>query len=473
MTHSPHNSLKHAIRRLIVATKRILVPRKVTTVLLGTTLFGVVAALIGVTLRSEFVNLFGLGLTAASLALGLLLAKMQGKQLTNQGEDLKTLAREIHKSLFNEVTLRIFTSIQENDKLSQRMHKEDRAVKQTLGAALTSLLLKKGQTNFFEEFIASRNVFIESGSTYAYLSLTLNDYFRNYWKPEPPRRIVSTNNILVFMVLVFQWRCRARLYPGTPAGQYGATYGTGYVTRSSDPDDPEFLGIAKDEMEHFLTGRAVATVAKKSMTNDRGPSRFATEVALLAVSKLHLSDGPHVGSLENVCFKHALLNFCRENQVPALLVIDSTKIETKYVKVGDKCRMLYPVSSDVYWDGNEDAKKRSKNLENVGRVEGQAHNGFDHFADDIAAGQLFLFVGYHRTATKPSEIVELEKRCREYNDGPSDSGQRRKLAWKTEQTGEVDMLVVYAAETIVAEQNKSAVAVQIQCAIHTGVFTRV
>jgi hypothetical protein len=318
--------------------------------------------------------------------------------------------------------------------------------------------LNCGLTDFLGEFIANRNLFIESGSTYAYMSLAINGYLNDRGQNGWHRRTVCTNNILVFMVMVFQPSCRARLYPGTPAGKYGASYGTGY---NIVDDRPEFNGIDRSEMEHFLEGQAQQTIAEGAEGLKSDDRRFGIEVALLAASKLHLKFGPHTGSNENICFKKALLQYCKDRRIPVLLFIDSSKIEFVGTEVAENCRMLYSKDDTSPYSPTDVAA--------VG--ESKSETGFDEFAADIAEGHLFLFVGYNKASEKPAEISALEEAFNEFNARAARRNGAALVTHKREQSQKIDMMVVCSESPRREMNNRPALSDEIQRAIRTSVIS--
>src|SRR5258708_2296151 len=134
-----------------------------------------------------------------------------------------------------------------------------------------------------EGILLKYNIFFESGSTYAYLAQDYVDALRNLPQTDSLPQTVFTNNILVYMLLIFQDKCIVRLYPGTPANKYGATFGN--FAREDNVD--------KFEMEHFLNGNARREVANAISASEQSPPNpvdieqsYRVQLILMAVSRL-------------------------------------------------------------------------------------------------------------------------------------------------------------------------------------------
>lgn len=327
----------------------------------------------------------GVVLTVFSLLATITLAYGQGVQLQSISQTLNATADQMRKATFNEVTLSIFSNIQKNQRLADRMRGDDVGIKQSIPEVLEATAIDGGTSNLLKHILLGHTIFIESGSTYAYLALHLSEYIDRDEASLDSPQFIYTNNILVVMVLLFQKQCRVWLYPGTSSeDKYGATYGVEYAPESTRKK------IDQDELRQFLSG--TSSGAKPA------------ELIFLAASKIHPLFGPHVGSKQNAEFKKGLLAYARENGIPTVVIVSHTKIEEK---------------SESPWENGDciqiySAKKTDAN------EHGWNESGFTEFCNDIASGTVFLMVAYH--SSKPKHLGQLEARIQEYSKNRSGHG---------------------------------------------------
>ena len=217
----------------------------------------------------------------------------ESRKLLRVSTSLNTISKNINHALFNEVTFQIFSSLLQNDKLNERMWSPSKEKKIELAKTVHSASVTKNGKSIplFEHLIIGRRIFIESGSTYAYLALSLAAFLKHR-KPEEKSNVI-TNNVLVYITLLFNKFVNAEIYPGTPLDKYGATYGN-----SDLPEEKELRMILGD-----------------------------VDLLLMAISGLSINFGLHVGSEVNARFKSALLKIAIDQNIPTLLLMDDSKIE--------------------------------------------------------------------------------------------------------------------------------------------------
>ncbi len=318
---------------------------------------------------------------------------------------LKSIAKWVEKVTFNDVTLQIFSEIQRKDTLSRRMRSGEVPIKQQIAQALMNMPVELGNkqetSNAFAQMFLEQNIFVESGSTYAYIALELRKYLdENPRSADSVAKHVFTNNILAYMALIFQRQCRLWLYPGTPSGKYGATFGQSYI-----PRDDNFFGNSKKpssineiELRDFLNGGCIPgrtddsashKSAKQTRVSKSVRDSTCVDIIFMAISRLHLARGPHVGSEENASFKRGLLSYAKDQNVPVVIMIDWSKVEEEDAHFdGKRCVAIYPDTENT--------------------------TQFGDFVSDIDKGNVFLLVGYDG-ARIPPKVAALEEKIAQIN----------------------------------------------------------
>ncbi len=204
----------------------------------------------------------------------------------------------------------------------------------------------------------TKGIFFESGSSVAFIVKSLpQSLWQNikFGKEGEPNKHVSTNNILVYLMLWLNKGVPCTLFPwGLPEKTYGASFGPVGVL---DPRDPTYdgealnkrardaiknLGEAKLALNRGNTSLIIATASGLQISEKhdiRADDSFEIPEELrLAVDRCF---GPHVGSYNNKIFKRYLY----ETKLPTILVVDSTKIDS-LIDVR-KCHFIF--DNELYW----------------------------------------------------------------------------------------------------------------------------
>ena len=142
-------------------------------------------------------------------------------------EDLTKSVRILSQQTFDPVTYRLIENHRRNTSLADRMKLDGVREKKALAIAL---IRSNGKPAFLDLIVVEtpgepQPIFLESGSTLAYLGLALSE--ANYVSKFDHPLLLTTNNVLVAQTLVFVKKISPRLLGGTPIGRYGATFGDG------------------------------------------------------------------------------------------------------------------------------------------------------------------------------------------------------------------------------------------------------
>lgn len=326
---------------------------------------------------------------------------------------LVDISSSVERVLFNDVTLQIFSLIQENKKLSRRMREGNVRIKRGIGELLEKIKYGNPRKSLMSDLLLRHNVFVESGSTLAYLALKMNDCLSEM-KP-PLKAKVFTNNVLAYILLLFQKYCSVILYPGTPTDHYGATYGAEHTRRERRPatvgstvteqnvsDHQLAIGhgdkepapdigkviVDPSEMARFFGGvgyaleRSLDPVVQSESTPKHNAPASLVQIMIMTCSRIHLKYGPHVGSQENADFKHFLLEYAKGKEIPVLFVVDASKFERSDAPPPRKGE-CFP----IYRDANNNF----------------SDDGCSRFANDIADGKVFLCIGCEKNAVPDDE----------------------------------------------------------------------
>jgi hypothetical protein len=204
----------------------------------------------------------------------------------------------------------------------------------------------------------TRGIFFESGSSVAFVADTLpKSLWRKvvFGKQGEPSKKVSTNNVLVYLLLWLSKGVPCVNFPwGVPEKTYGASYGPiGELVERK----PSFKGEALDKPALD----AIASLGKARLAL----ALENTSLIITAASGLQLGErhtivsetgyrvpdhvqaavdrcfGPHVGSYKNKILKRYLY----QTKIPTVLVVDSSKIDCP-IDVG-KCHFVF--GNDLEW----------------------------------------------------------------------------------------------------------------------------
>ena len=231
------------------------------------------------------------------------------EHIKSDAQRQESLARLIAGALLDEPTLRIHANIEDNHLLVGRF-RENRDSK---------IFLRKHFSKFsdVQRVIATHNsIFIESGSTLSYVLLAIID---NYETLRPDRKErplqICTNNIIVYILLLFVKHINPLLLKGDPTNVYGATFGKEHANDECD----ESAVIA------FLKQNKVTAL-------------FTT------ASFLDIKYGPHVGSATNHKIKRILFQYAHDHNCENFFVIAAEKVnndvETKK-QLKPECKLIF------------------------------------------------------------------------------------------------------------------------------------
>lgn len=184
----------------------------------------------------------------------------------------------------------------------------------------------------------TRGIFFESGSTVVYVANALsatNLWQRVVWKEGEPSKRISTNNVLVYLLLWLGRRVPCAHFPwGSPEATYGASYGP---VAELEPLEPLFMEPLDQDARDAIANLGSSQLALRP----ENTSLIITAASGLQLSRKHILAGeegyiapkslekqigrcfgPHVGSYRNKVLKRYLY----DTGIPAMLVIDSSKI---------------------------------------------------------------------------------------------------------------------------------------------------
>ncbi len=256
------------------------------------------------------------------------------QQLQKYSERLNTISRLIDQQVFNEVNGRIHRYIEDNAKFIQRLDEAKGSKIYLANNILKTPLLER----VIEE---RRTIFIESGSTFAYLILPLIDYVKNlhqntgdYGDRSSPLTI-CTNNVIIYIILLFEEAFAPFLLPGKPTNQYAATFG--------DPIKTDMF--SENETRKFFEHHNVTTI-------------------LSTASFLDINYGPHVSSLPNWQMKRFLNKYSSDKNIKNIFVITSEKINNNVYdsKVMQDCKLIFSEA------GNEPPSCKNLSTDALDRV---------------------------------------------------------------------------------------------------------
>jgi DeoR/GlpR family transcriptional regulator of sugar metabolism len=242
--------------------------------------------------------------------------------------ELGSMRSMLSERLFNPVTGRIHDGIESNTKFASRLKEKDKSKMYLKDHWLN---IKIVQDVLKEE----ESIFIESGSTLAYCMLSIIEDISKYRNPKKPRLRVCTNNVAIYMMLLFQDHFEPVLLPGKPDNPYAATFA-----------DINENGQHGDEIYNFLEANRV-------------------NVLFTTASYLDIDYGPHVGSVQNHAMKRILNDYARKDENRKnIFVIVAEKInqDVKEGKIDKKCKLIFDP------DRTEEVVKNSEVLERTKRA---------------------------------------------------------------------------------------------------------
>jgi len=250
--------------------------------------------------------------------------------------ELGTISRLIEHQVFNEVNGKIHRYIEDNTKFIQRLDEAKNSKKYLARNILNVPMM--------ESALQNRDIiFIESGSTFAYLILPLIEYVKKLenngnglssFKDNP--LTICTNNVIIYIILLFEEYFSPFLLPGKPTNQYAATFG-----------DPKYTDrFNKEKTKQFFEEHKITTI-------------------LSTASFLDISYGPHVSSHPNWQMKRFLNEYSMEKNCKNIFVITSEKINDHVDEesVDQSCKLIFseekgePVSCKMLSDKDKEKVK--------------------------------------------------------------------------------------------------------------------
>jgi hypothetical protein len=225
-----------------------------------------------------------------------------------QKEQLGSINRLLDATLFNPVTGCIHRKIESNVLFISRLQKYKESKEYLMdyitGHEIVQDILREKDT-----------IFIESGSTLAYCMLRIIDDIQKY-RPDCESRPlrVCTNNIGIYMILLFEKYFEPVLLPGKPDNQYGATFAD---ATGIGPNDGQ-------EVRRFLDVNNV-------------------EALFTTASYLDIVYGPHVSSERNHAVKRIFNEYANENECENILVITAEKINDDVTdgNIDENCKLIF------------------------------------------------------------------------------------------------------------------------------------
>jgi hypothetical protein len=287
-----------------------------------------------------------------------------GQEFTELEGELQSLRGLLSDRFFNPVTGRIHDGIESNRTFASRLG--ERAESKTyLRDHWLSIEL-------VQHVLASEDsIFIESGSTLAYCTLSIMDNIQRFRTSGKPLR-VCTNNVAIYMMLLFRDLFEPVLLPGKPNNPYAATFA-----------DIEEDGRHRDAVKSFLEENGVNVV-------------FST------ASYLDIDYGPHVGSVQNHAMKRILNQYTSAPGHMNIFVIVAEKInrDVKNGKIDKKCKLIF------------DSDRTENVLENQAVLEKTKKDWEAHLN---SSNKYYIVSGSTDTSLCTSKLDEL---CRQHNLPP-------------------------------------------------------
>jgi len=244
-----------------------------------------------------------------------------------QKERLDSMSRLLTSSLFNPVTGRIHNHIESNTLFISRL-RENEESKEYLRRHITDL-------EIVQDILWSEDsIFVESGSTLACCMLPMIDRIQEL-RPDCERKPlrVCTNNISIYMILLFEKHFEPILLPGKPDNQYGATFA-------------DITGSGRDD------GKAVRDFLRENEVT----ALFTT------ASFLDVEYGPHVSSERNHAMKRILNSYANDNKCTNILVIAAEKVNDDVAKgvIKPDCKLIFDRECTPNVAHNEGALERTR-----------------------------------------------------------------------------------------------------------------
>lgn len=222
-------------------------------------------------------------------------------------EPLDSMQRMLNEKLFNPVTALIHQGIEKNTTFITRLKEKEESKKYLENHWLNISLIQYILT-------MEDSIFIESGSTLAYCMLSIIRKIRDY-RTSPKTLRVCTNNVAIYMMLLFEERFIPVLLPGKPNNPYAATFA-----------DIKMDGSHSGEIIKFLKENEV-------------------KILFTTASYLDIDYGPHVSSTQNHSMKRILNEYANSlgDEGVNIFVIAGEKInqDVKNQQIDRKCKLIF------------------------------------------------------------------------------------------------------------------------------------
>lgn len=261
---------------------------------------------------------------------------------------------------FNEATRRIHISIEENEMLYRRLAENEQS----------KIFIQNNIANLYmikEIFLKEDSVFIESGSTLAYSLIGIIDNLTDIRLKQKHQPLnICTNNVLIYMILLFKEGVSPYLLIGRPTNGYGATFG--------DPEHSDTCN--KTIVNQFLDEHKVTSM-------------------LTAASFLDLRYGPHVSSKANHQMKRCLNDYADKHKIKNILVITTEKITNDVgdEKVSEDCKLIFD----------------SNGLDNVTKQKDVLSRAEQSWKDHLSKSNNFLITGSVNATDSEDTIKKLQE----------------------------------------------------------------
>ncbi len=212
----------------------------------------------------------------------------------------------------------------------------------------------------------SVNIFLESGSTLAYVAKELSELLSDIFRDPKATLKVSTNNVLAYLQLWLSAKVPCSLFPrGPPEKDYGAIFGDIGTIMGKDP----YYGQCEDLRYEHIYNNSQADTAIRNLQGDfftitglNAPDITPPSLLLGAISGLQLSKvhnippdtpqatvdeinecyGLHVGSYHNMLFKR----FLYKTHLPLMIFLTKKKIDCEIIP--GTCQFIFVKKDD--WD---------------------------------------------------------------------------------------------------------------------------
>ena len=229
-------------------------------------------------------------------------------QLKEQGDKLGRVIQLAMKHLFNEVSGRIHEHLENNELFTKRLNEYKESKLYLMNNYLKIEAIQKVIRN-------ENAIFIESGSTMSYIILPLIDNLIEYRPKNKGKLKICTNNVLIFMLLLFEENINPVLLKGVPKNKYGATFGV------------------EGEKDICKKKNVIAFLKKHEV-----------KVLFTAASVMDLKYGPHVSSVANQQLKSAVFEYFKDTpdcENFTFIVAEKINNDIEEIRLSNECRLVF------------------------------------------------------------------------------------------------------------------------------------